>query len=153
MLTARLLCEARSLAQVSHPNVLAVYDSGLAGDRAYVAMELVQGQTLRRWLEREPRSLLTVAEALLKIGEGLAVVHQAGLIHRDIKPENILVEDGGRPLLIDFGLARATEAPEPCPGAEGPGGRAPLGRLTGAGRTIPRAAGPGCGSLSTPWRW
>ncbi|MEM9458243.1 MAG: serine/threonine-protein kinase [Myxococcota bacterium] len=108
-LRARLLCEAKALARISHPNVLPVYDSGIVADQAFVAMALVRGRTLRRWIEDERPSWARIVEILVALGRGLTVVHEAGLVHRDIKPENILLDQSDRPLLIDFGLARVLD--------------------------------------------
>jgi len=103
----RLLREARAMAQLSHPNVLPVYDVGeLAGD-IFVAMELVDGGTLRTWLREKRRSWREVLEAFLAAARGLAAAHAAGLIHRDFKPDNVLVGNDGRIRVMDFGLASA----------------------------------------------
>lgn len=104
----RLLREAQALAQLSHPNVIAAYDVGYHDDEVYIAMELVEGQTLRSWLKtRPPRA--RILRALIAAGEGLAAAHAAGLVHRDFKPDNVLVGDDGRVRVLDFGLARAID--------------------------------------------
>ena len=119
---ARLLREAQAIARLSHPNVVAVYDAGTFDDRVFVAMELVEGQTLRQWLGEERRSWQEVLAVLLPAGRGLAAAHAAGLVHRDFKPENVLLGRDGRARVADFGLARQAgrlddEAEEP-PAAE-----------------------------------
>ncbi|MBL9016839.1 MAG: serine/threonine protein kinase [Myxococcales bacterium] len=108
-LTGRLIREARSMAQVNHPNVVAVYDVGVADDITYIAMELVTGESLRAW--QQQRSVHEILEAYLAAGRGLAAAHDAGLIHRDFKPDNVLVGKDGRVRVTDFGLAaiRASE--------------------------------------------
>ena len=107
---ARLLREAQALARVDHPNVVSVYEVGADGDRIYVAMELVEGTTLTRWLGGH-RSWREIVAMFLAVGEGLAAVHRAGLVHRDFKPDNVLIDAAGRVRVADFGLARlATEA-------------------------------------------
>jgi tetratricopeptide (TPR) repeat protein len=101
---AWLLREAQAMARLSHPNVIAVHDVGtLSGDRVFVAMELVDGMTLRAWL-REERPWRDVVSVMRAAGAGLAAAHAAGLVHRDFKPENVLVADRVR--VMDFGLAR-----------------------------------------------
>jgi serine/threonine protein kinase len=100
--------EAQSLAKLSHPNVVAVFDVGEHEGQLFVAMEYVEGQSLRRWLET-PRSLTAILEVYIAAGEGLAAAHKAALIHRDFKPDNVLVGTDGRPRILDFGLARGSE--------------------------------------------
>ena len=109
-----LLAEAQTMAQVAHPTVVAIYDVGALADadgEVYVAMELVTGQTLRAWLDREPRPWRVVVETVLGAGRGLASAHRAGVCHRDFKPENVLIGDDGRPRVTDFGMARAAARP------------------------------------------
>ncbi|HEU0034209.1 MAG TPA: serine/threonine-protein kinase [Kofleriaceae bacterium] len=105
---AWLVREAQALARLSHPNVVAVHDVGtLPGDRVFVAIELVEGETLRAWIKRhrEP-DWRAVQRVMLEAGRGLAAAHAAGLVHRDFKPENVLVGTDGRVRVMDFGLAR-----------------------------------------------
>jgi tetratricopeptide (TPR) repeat protein len=99
-----LLREARAMAMLQHPNVIAVHDVGDAGGRLFVAMELVDGMTLREWLAR-PRSPAEAIAALVQAGRGLVAAHAAGLVHRDFKPDNVLVGHDGRVRVTDFGLA------------------------------------------------
>jgi tetratricopeptide (TPR) repeat protein len=104
---AWLLREAQALARLSHPNVVAVHDVGtLPGDRVFVAMELVEGQTLRAWLKKERPSWREVVHVMTEAGAGLAAAHRAHLVHRDFKPDNVLVGADGRARVMDFGLAR-----------------------------------------------
>ncbi len=112
---ARLVREARAMAQLSHPNVVAVYDVEAVPWGVLVAMEYVRGSTLREWL-REPRSRREILDAFRQAGAGLAAAHAAGLVHRDVKPANVLVEEppGSRVRVTDFGLARGIEAGEPA---------------------------------------
>jgi len=108
-LSAQLLrAEARVMARLSHPNVVAVHDVGEHAGRVYVAMELVHGVDLRRWLAVEKRSWREVVGALIQAGRGVAAAHDAGIVHRDIKPENILCGPGDRVRVTDFGLASYT---------------------------------------------
>jgi serine/threonine protein kinase/beta-lactam-binding protein with PASTA domain len=107
----RFIGEARSVAQLSHPNVVAVYDQGADGRILYLAMEYVPGQSLRALLgERgrlSPWDALDIMEGVLS---GLAAAHQAGLAHRDVKPENVLLSQGSGVKVVDFGLARLVSA-------------------------------------------
>lgn len=105
---ARFRREARSAARLSHPNVVAVTDQGSDGHYAFLAMELVSGQTLRQLIRR--RGALPTSEALTlfdSILDGLSAAHRAGLVHRDVKPENVLISETGQVKVTDFGLARA----------------------------------------------
>ncbi|MDY7229507.1 serine/threonine-protein kinase [Hyalangium rubrum] len=109
---SRLAREAQAMARLSHPHVVAVYDSGALEDGSiFIAMEYVQGQTLRQW-RKQPRPWREVLEAYLSAGRGLVAAHAAGLIHRDFKPDNVLVGQDGRVRVTDFGLARARNTPE-----------------------------------------
>ena len=107
---ARLLREAQAMAQLSHPNVVPVYDSGPYGSGIFIAMELVRGSTLDHWVKLKPRSWREVLAVFVMAGRGLEAAHAAGLVHRDFKPANVLVGEDGRPRVTDFGLARATRA-------------------------------------------
>jgi len=115
---ARMLKEAQSLAQLAHPNVVAVYDVGTHDEHVVLAMELVQGRTLRQWLLEGPHPWRTVLDRFVRAGRGLAAAHAAGIVHRDFKPDNVLVGDDGRVLVADFGLATARGISQPpIPGA------------------------------------
>ncbi len=102
----RFLRESKSLAQIVHPNVVAVYDVGQLGDQLFIAMELIEGGTLRDWMKRGGHPLDEILALFVEIGQGLAAVHAAGFVHRDFKPENVLIGTDGRPRVTDFGLAR-----------------------------------------------
>src|SRR5262245_27553961 len=103
---ARLLREARAIARLSHPNVITVHDIGLHGEQLFVAMELVEGDTLRSWLAASPRSWRDIVSVFVAAGRGLLAAHRAGLVHRDFKPDNVLIGHDGRIRVTDFGLAR-----------------------------------------------
>ncbi|MBZ4417297.1 serine/threonine-protein kinase [Myxococcus sp. RHSTA-1-4] len=114
----RLLREAQAMAQLNHPNVVHVYDSGrLEDDSVFIAMEYVEGRTLQQWLKQQPRPWREVLKAFLEAGRGLAAAHDAGLVHRDFKPENVLVGEDGRVRVTDFGLAQAAHGSEAAPEA------------------------------------
>ena len=108
--------EARALAHLSHPAVLAIFDFGRVGETTYAVTELLEGETLRQRLDRERLSWRRALEIAAAVAEGLASAHGAGIIHRDLKPENLFLTRDGRVKILDFGLARV----EP---AESDGGR------------------------------
>jgi serine/threonine protein kinase len=103
--------EARAASSLSHPNIVHIYDVGESEGLRYIAMELAEGETLRRVLAEAPlvsERLLLVARQL---AEGLAKAHGAGIVHRDLKPENIMVSDDGAVKILDFGLAKLSATP------------------------------------------
>ncbi len=102
----RLLREARAIARLSHPNVVTVYDAGTLGDRVYIAMELVEGETVAAWLRAAPRTWREVVDVFIAAGRGLAAAHAAEIVHRDFKPHNVMIGKDGSVRVMDFGLAR-----------------------------------------------
>ncbi|MEV0524732.1 Stk1 family PASTA domain-containing Ser/Thr kinase [Streptomyces sp. NPDC050439] len=106
----RFIREAKSIARLSHPNVVGVYDQGADGAYVYLAMEYVAGCTLRDVLRDrgalQPRAALDILEPVLA---ALGAAHRAGFVHRDMKPENVLIGDDGRVKVADFGLVRAVD--------------------------------------------
>jgi tetratricopeptide (TPR) repeat protein/predicted Ser/Thr protein kinase len=102
-----LLAEAQAMAQLAHPNVVTVFDVGSVDDHVFIAMELVEGQTLAAWLRAGQRKRSEIIAMFLEAGKGLTAAHAAGLIHRDFKPDNVLVGNDGRVRVTDFGLARS----------------------------------------------
>ncbi len=110
---ARLLREARALARLAHPNVVPVFDVGVAHERAFVAMEYVDGCTLSAWLRRRRRSVAEILRVFVDAARGLSAAHVLGIVHRDFKPDNVLIGREGtdeRARVVDFGLARAGES-------------------------------------------
>ncbi len=105
---SRFEFEARAVAKLKHPSLVAVYDQGVDGDHPFLIMELVEGGTLRELLRERgpmpPHAVAAVAEPVLA---AIGVAHRSGLVHRDIKPENVLISDGGEVKIADFGLVRA----------------------------------------------
>jgi hypothetical protein len=121
--SSRVMREAKAIARLSHPNVVAVFEVGPYDDGVFLAMELVDGGTLREVLARRELPWREVLSLLVQAGRGLAAAHAAGLVHRDFKPDNVLVGTDGRIRVCDFGLARAVE--DDADGADHEGRRAP----------------------------
>jgi len=105
----RLLREARAMARLTHPNVVVVHEVGNAHGRDYVAMELIDGDSVSDWLRGAKRDPDEILSAFLAAGRGLAAAHAANLVHRDFKPHNILRGHDGRVVVTDFGLARGLD--------------------------------------------
>ncbi len=98
--------EAKAAAALNHPNIITVYEVGEYQGRAYIAMEYVEGHSLKDLIAKKTLAINQVIDIALQICEGLNTAHQAGITHRDIKPANILVAKEGRVKILDFGLAK-----------------------------------------------
>ena len=97
--------EARSATLLNHPNVVTVYDVGREDDLQYIAMEYIDGETLRQRLDRGPMTIMEVVDVACAVSSGLAAAHEAWLVHRDIKPENIAIRKDGVVKVLDFGVS------------------------------------------------
>jgi Tol biopolymer transport system component len=103
--------EAQLASSLNHPHILTVHDAGEQDGRQYLVSELVDGGTLRDWIEASPRSWQDVLELVIGLADGLATAHEAGILHRDVKPENVLITKTGYAKLADFGLAKLRDSP------------------------------------------
>ena len=108
----RLLREAKAVARVSHPNIITVHEVGSVEDQVFVAMEYVDGGTLRDTLSLRRRDWRQVLDLLLPAARGLAAAHASNMVHRDFKPANVLVSQASRVVVTDFGLVSTTQDPD-----------------------------------------
>jgi len=104
--------EARAASAISHPNVAHIYEFGASSDRYFLAMEYVEGKTLRELLKENSIDKMQALDIALQIAEALAATHKRGVIHRDIKPENVIVTESGLIKILDFGLAKLNPGPD-----------------------------------------
>jgi eukaryotic-like serine/threonine-protein kinase len=107
---ALMVAEARTLARISHPNVVTVFDAGEHDGEIYLATELVEGLTFTAW-RTQPRTTAEIIAVWLQVARGLAAAHAMQVVHRDVKPANVLVGDDGRVRIGDFGLAHRETTP------------------------------------------
>jgi len=106
---ARLVREARALARLRHPGIVAVYDLEQASDgELFLALELVDGSTARAWCAAAPRTTSEILAVWRAVADGLTAAHRAGIVHRDLKPDNVFIAGDGRVVIGDFGLASVT---------------------------------------------
>jgi serine/threonine protein kinase len=110
---ARFEREAKAVAALSHPNILAIHDFGTHDDISYAVMELLEGETLRGKLDASPIPQKQAVDYALQIARGLSAAHERGVVHRDLKPENVFVTKDGHVKILDFGLAKRVEKVAP----------------------------------------
>jgi serine/threonine protein kinase/Tol biopolymer transport system component len=120
--------EARSASSLNHPNIVTIYDIGSADSVSYIAMELVQGESLRAAMLEGPLPVRQLLQIAVQIADGLAKAHAAGIVHRDLKPENVMVTEDGLVKILDFGLAKLTQ-----PDSSGSGSRLTQGPTVSGG--------------------
>src|SRR3989442_12038449 len=106
---ARFIREAKSAAALSHPNIAQIFEIGEHDGTHFIAMEFVEGKTLREKIHRERTELSKLLRYLQHVAEGLAKAHAASIVHRDLKPDNIMVTRDGHAKILDFGLAKLIE--------------------------------------------
>ncbi len=116
---ARLLREAQAMAKLSHPNVLPVHDVGTYDGSVFMAVEYIEGDTLRNWATNTPRTWHEIVEVFIAAGRGLVAAHTVGLVHRDFKPHNVMIGSDSQVRVMDFGLVRKVSEVDP-PRAPGP---------------------------------
>jgi len=109
---ARFEQEARSASALNHPNIVTIHEIGKSNGSSYIAMELVDGPSVRELLAEGPVSTKKLLDVSVQIAEALAKAHGAGIVHRDLKPENVIVSKDGYVKLLDFGLAKLFVAPQ-----------------------------------------
>ena len=102
--------EARAASALNHPNIVTIHEIGRAGDVAFIAMELVEGKTLRELTMSGPLPLRRMLSVAAQVADGLAKAHSAGIVHRDLKPENVMMSKDGFVKILDFGLAKLGES-------------------------------------------
>src|SRR3954452_7588896 len=120
--------EARAVAALNHPNILAIFDTGQQNGSPYLVSELLEGETLRTVLDGGVLPQRKTIEYGVQIAQGLAAAHEKGIVHRDLKPENVFITKDGRAKILDFGLAKLTQRP-----TVEPDGRTMTGAATAVG--------------------
>src|SRR6266568_2451217 len=103
----RFAHEANAAGALNHPNIVAVFDVHLEGENPFIVTELVEGDSLRKMIDRGPVPVRKMLDIAVQVADGMAAAHQASIVHRDLKPENILLTREGRVKIVDFGLAKS----------------------------------------------
>src|SRR5205823_13098566 len=116
----RFIREAKSAAALSHPNIAQIFEIGEDAGTHYIAMEFIDGQTLREKIHQAGTPLRKLLRFLQHAAEGLAKAHAAGIVHRDLKPDNIMITRDGHAKILDFGLAKLIERPQSATSGETP---------------------------------